>query len=187
MKTALFVPGSGEGLQSRDYATVLKAIESKGYKVKFVPITWPRTTLDKWVAELMAVYDTYDAEDTILAGFSWGAMTAFVAATMRTPSELWLFSLSPYFAEDLPRLKRSWLRQNGHRRVSAFHDVSFNKLAPKIACPVKLFAGENESETIMHRLDEASKRLKEASRTYAKGAGHEIDHPGYILAIKGNI
>lgn len=36
MKTVLFVPGLKEDMESRDYALTIDAIESKGYKVKFV-------------------------------------------------------------------------------------------------------------------------------------------------------
>src|ERR1035437_7799397 len=101
MKTVLFVPGYQEDMKSRDYASTIRAIESQGYEVKFVPINWKRTTIDQWVEELDAEYGKCDPKQTIIAGFSFGAMTAFVTATKRNPFELWLFSLSPYFVEDL--------------------------------------------------------------------------------------
>ena len=111
MKTVLFVPGYPENLESRDYVSTISSIETAGYVVKFVPIEWARTTIDDWVAELEAEYSKHDPRDTVLAGFSFGAMTAFVAASKRNPSELWLFSLSGYFDEDIKNkeMKKSWL------------------------------------------------------------------------------
>jgi len=190
MKTVLFVPGSGEGLHARDYRAVLNAIKSKGYKAKFVPITWPRTTIDKWVTELAAVYGKYDPPDTILAGFSWGAMTSFAVAAERAPAELWLFSLSPYFMEDLGSLPKSWLTKIGHRRVSAFQNTSFSRLAAQIGCPVKLFAGERELRkwpATSRRFHDAAKKFKDCAMVIVPDAGHEIEHANYITALRENI
>jgi len=39
MKTVLFVPGFQEDESSRDYQSTITAIQKKGYKVVFVPIT----------------------------------------------------------------------------------------------------------------------------------------------------
>lgn len=107
MKTVLLLPGFRESIDYRDYKSVIKAIETKGYKVRFIPINWNKTLLRDWTRELEAVYSTLDAKTTILAGFSYGSMTAFMAATKRNPSELWLFSFSPYFSDDMPKMKKS--------------------------------------------------------------------------------
>ena len=106
MKTVLFVPGFQEDLTTRDYASVLTAITERGYDVKFVPIKWARTTITEWVEELDIEYAKYDPVNTVLAGFSYGSMTAFMSAVKRNPAELWLFSFSPYFSDDMPKLKK---------------------------------------------------------------------------------
>ena len=49
MKTVLFVPGFRENLKTRDYKSTIKAIEEKGYGVKFVPINWQKTVISDWV------------------------------------------------------------------------------------------------------------------------------------------
>ncbi len=95
MKTVLFVPDFREDLKTRDYNSLLNMFGRKGYTVKFVPIKWQRTTLTEWVAELEHEYAQLDPANTILAGFSYGAMTALVTASHKLPAELWLFSLSP--------------------------------------------------------------------------------------------
>jgi pimeloyl-ACP methyl ester carboxylesterase len=186
MKTVLFVPGFQEGLKDRDYTSVIRAIEQKGYTVRFVPIRWSRTTIASWVAELEEVYNNYKPEDTILAGFSYGSMTALVTASKRIPSELWLFSLSPYFSEDIPFLKPAWLRHIGKQRTERFSQVSFDEIYPKISCSVKLFAGEQEMATwpsVKQRFEKASTTFKQCTAVVVPGAGHNIEHPNYIKAI----
>ena len=60
MDTVLFVPGYYEGLNDRDYNSVIKKLESKGYKVEFVPINWVRTTIIEWNEQLDDVYKQYN-------------------------------------------------------------------------------------------------------------------------------
>jgi predicted alpha/beta-fold hydrolase len=189
MKTVLMVPGYQEDLQSRDYASLLKAIESKGYKAVFVPITWQRKTIDDWVRELEAEYAKYNAEDVVLAGFSYGAMTAFAAAAKRNPSQLWLFSLSPYFAEDLAskHMNQSWLKNIGHRRVTAFGKLKFGQLAKTVQCKTLSFIGELEKEkfhVLCERFDDATAQLSHNTGIVIPGVGHEASHKDYIAAVQ---
>jgi len=188
MKTVLFVPGYQEDIDSRDYRATIRAIEKKGHKVKFVPINWRRTTIDQWVEEFDRVYEKYDPKETILAGFSYGAMTVFMAATKRNPSALWLFSLSPYFIEDIESktFNQSWLNRLGHRRVDAFKKLSFTKLVKKIAAHTVLFYGDLELKTfpdISYR-DRATKALPEIKKVIIKGAKHDVASDVYTKAIE---
>jgi predicted esterase len=91
MRTILFVLGFQEDIKSHDYAATIAAIESRGYDVKFLPIDWLSTMIERWATELDEVYTKYDPNQIIFAGFSHGAMTAFTSAVKRSPSELWLF------------------------------------------------------------------------------------------------
>lgn len=192
MKTVLFVPGFQEDVQTRDYRLAIKAIESKGYKVKPVPINWKRTTIVDWQAELEKEYSKCKPEETILAGFSFGAMTVFVAATKRNPSELWLFSLSPYFAEDheSKSMKQIWLKQLGKHRVEDFAKLKFKKLSRLIKCKTLLFAGDKEIKkyiVIGERLEDAGRKLARNKRIIVAGVGHDVSHPGYVKSIMENI
>jgi len=192
MKTVLFVPGYPEDMESRDYASTIRAIKAQGYKVKFVPINWKRTTIDQWADELEAVYNKCDPKQTIIAGFSFGAMTAFVVATKRNPFELWLFSLSPYFVEDIKssHMKKSWLNDIGHRRVTAFSKLNFKKLSAEIDCKVLLFVGEiemNKWPDMKERNNVAHKQLQNNELTIVKGVGHDVANAQYVEAIKQSI
>jgi len=189
MKTVLFVPGYQEDLKSRDYSATITAIKDHGYKVKFVPIKWSRTTIDDWVRELDEVYAKYDPQQTILAGFSFGAMTAFMSATKRNPAELWLFSLSPYFAEDLKsqNMNQAWLKRVGHRRVTAFSKLDFKNLAKSVTCKTLLFTGQleiNKWPVIGERSAAAHKLLQKNTLTIVKEAGHDVADKHYIAAIE---
>ena len=119
MKTVLFVLGFPDDINALNYRAMMRAIEMKGYKVKFVPIRWKRTAVDDWVRELEQVYAKCDPADTVLAGFSFGAVTALVAAAHRVPAQLWLFSLSAVFADDraLTKPDKDTLRIVGIRRL----------------------------------------------------------------------
>jgi pimeloyl-ACP methyl ester carboxylesterase len=189
MKTVLFVPGSGEDINSRDYRSTIQAIRQRGYTVKFVPITWPRTTIESWVKELETEYIKHDPRHTILAGFSFGAMTAFVAAARRNPSELWLFSLSSYFAEDMvsKNQKKTWVSELGHRRADAFRALDFKKLASKVTCRSLIFYGQNELDKwpIMDERAQGARRyLKNNQYIAIPEVGHDVTDKKYIEAIK---
>ncbi len=190
MKTVLFVPGFRQSLHTHDYKSLLTSVESKGYKTVFVPIIWDRTTVVDWVAQLEHEYEKHDPKNIILAGFSYGSYTAFVAAAKLNPSELWLFSLSPYFAEDIPHLKKSWKKNIGMRRVEQFKLVNFNLLTKRINCPTKIFIGEIELEKyemLKTRCQEATKKIKQSELLVASNADHDVTNENYIKKIAESI
>jgi pimeloyl-ACP methyl ester carboxylesterase len=189
IKTVLFVPGFQETIDSRNYRATIIAIEQKGYRVVFVPINWFRTTIEDWTRELDDDYETHNPRDTILAGFSFGATTAFMSAIHRQPSELWLFSLSSYFAEDLvsPLQKKSWNRMIGKRRMETFSKLNFAHLATVLSCKILLFYGQKELDDwpIMNeRALDAKRRLKHSTYVAIPGVGHDVADERYIDAIK---
>lgn len=189
MKTVLFVPGFKENLNFRDYKSTINTIRDSGYNVKFVPINWNRTTIDGWLDELEAEYSKHNPKDTILAGFSFGAMTVFMAASKQNPYQLWLFSLSPYFSEDLQskNMRKSWLNNIGHRRVSAFDKLVFTNLAKTIHCKTLIFAGEIETNKwpgMKVRALGANRLIPESKLYTIEGVGHDVADKRYIEAIR---
>jgi len=186
MKTVLLVPGFYEDINSRDYSSVIKGVSEKGYKVRFIKINWARTTIEQWAEELNNTYEKLDPKKTILAGFSFGAMTSLVSASKRVPAELWLFSPSPYFFEDIKssQMKQSWLKPIGHRRVTAFKKISYKNCIKKIDCKILTFFGEleagNWSIAINHR-------TKNSQLIKIPNVKHDVSDDKYIEAIKQNI
>ena len=148
------------------------------------------TTIDDWVVELEAVYARHVANQTILAGFTYGAMTAFVAASHTLPHQLWLFSLSPYFSEDIPLLKLAYLRYIGKQRTERFWRVSFDKLASMVTCKTLIFTGDKEVKKyplIGIRANAARDLLKNSKLIRIPLAGHDVSDPDYIAVIEANI
>lgn len=191
MKTVLLVPGFRDSLKTHDYEKTIKAIEDKGYKVIFVTIKWERTTVNDWLQELLCEYKKRDPANTILAGFSFGAVTAFLAATNQNPAELWLFSLSPGpFSEDT---SKSWQRDIGKNRIKAFKQLTinnFDNLAKKINCKTLIFIGEKEAKyypELEKRAEIAVEKIKSIKLIRVPGCDHDVTDDKYIAAIEKNI
>ncbi|MEO8691777.1 MAG: hypothetical protein ABI397_03280 [Candidatus Saccharimonas sp.] len=187
-KTVLFVPGFQEDINSRNYAKTLSAIKDSGYKVEFININWSRTTVEQWVHELDQVYEKYDPSDTILAGFSFGAVTAFIAATKRSPLALWLFSLSPFFSEDIvsDTFRKSWLKSIGHRRTDSFRKLRFSTLVKSVPTNTIFFYGETElkSWSDIHYRHKIVDKVPNVKETFIPNAKHDVSSDVYIEAIK---
>jgi pimeloyl-ACP methyl ester carboxylesterase len=190
MKTVLFSPGFGEHINDRDYESVLKAIENKGYRVKFVPIQWRRTVITDWVEQLEEEYNKYDSNDVILAGFSYGSMTSFIAATHRNPAELWLFSFSLYFAEDIPHIKKWRANIIGKRRIEAFQQLHFTELANSIHCKTIIMLGELEVKhfgLLTNRCKQAHAAIKRSQLYIVPKARHDVADAHYVETIRSAI
>ena len=190
MKTVLFIPGFREDINSRNYKITLEAIKQKGYSTQFVPINWKNTILNDWVEQLQRIYLKHDPNETILSGFSYGSLTAMVEASINNPFELWLFSLSPYFSDDIPVMKSSWLKEIGKRRVENFSKLNFSRLASKIKCRTLIMFGELEAQKyplISNRSYIAYKMISNSTLIKVKNADHDVTNSNYIEAIKKSI
>jgi pimeloyl-ACP methyl ester carboxylesterase len=184
------LPGNTETLKTRPYNKLMAAIGKAGYKVKFLPVQWKYTTINDWVAQLDEEYKKHDPKNIILAGFSFGSMIAFVEAAKYPPAELWLFSLSPYFAEDLPMLKDKWKNDVGKRRIKAFSGLKFNELVKNISSKTLIFVGDKELERypqLSYRFEDAHSKIKNSKMIVAEDVGHDVTHPNYIKAIADKI
>ena len=181
------MPGFRESIDSRDYKSILDAIGEGGYLVKFIPIQWTRTTIEDWTKQLDEEYAKHSSDDTILAGFSYGSLTAFMSATKRNPAELWLFSFSPYFADDMRKMKKSWLKEIGQHRAQAFSKLEFAQLAKTITCKTLIVVGEKEIRKyplIGNRSTVASKEIGNSHMIIVDGSDHDVTDRRYIAAIQ---
>jgi esterase/lipase len=186
---AFLIPGSGENLKSRDYQAILDLYKQLGYEPHFVPIDWKYRTVDDWVEQVEKRISKKDLQDSLLSGFSFGSMIALAVAAKTNSKQLLLFSLSPYFKEDMP-LPEKYGKWAGKRRIENFEKMSFNKLAAEIESPTIIFIGSKEKEKykdMWHRSNEAHKRIKDSKLILVEGAGHDVTHPSYIKAIVKNI
>ena len=188
---AYLIPGAFEDLKSRDYQAVLDVYKKLGYEPRFIKIDWKYKTIDDWVEQVQAKLSKENVQDSLLSGFSWGAMIALVlAAKYYSPKKLLLFSLSPYFAEDLPYVKKPWLKWAGKHRVAAFKELKMNELATKIRCPTTIFIGDKEVSKysdMKRRTHEAHKRINGSKLVIIKGVKHDVGDPLYVKAIKNTL
>jgi pimeloyl-ACP methyl ester carboxylesterase len=184
MKTVLFCPGFFESMDD-NYKKSLALFKSTNYRFVFVPIKWRYATIDDWLKELSAVYNKYNPKDVILAGFSFGAMIALRIASARSPSELWLFSLSPYFPDDelVIHPVKFDLKVVGKKRFEAFRaQPSFLNIAEKINCKVQIFCGANEIMEVKARAQTARELIRDSQLTIIKNGKHCVNE-SYIKTV----
>ncbi len=185
---AFLIPGAFEDLKSRDYKAVLDIYKKAGYQPEFVAIDWKYKTINDWVAQVETKISKDNLRNSLLSGFSWGSMIALaIAANYTNPQKLFLFSLSPYFAEDLPHVKKPWLKWSGKRRVTSFKQLYMNELATKIQCPTTIFIGDKEVSKysdMKRRTREAHKRIAGSKLVMIPGVKHDVADPAYIETIK---
>lgn len=159
-----------------------------GYEPHFVSIDWKYKTIDDWTKEVKNKLSKEDIENSVLSGFSWGSMIALtIAAEYKNPKKLLLFSLSPYFAEDLPHVKETWLKWAGKRRVATFKKLYMNELAVKINCPTVIFVGSKEVSKysdMKNRTREAHRYIKGSRVIEIQGVKHDVGDPKYVEAIR---
>jgi pimeloyl-ACP methyl ester carboxylesterase len=179
---AYLIPGWGEDLKDRDYSAVLDVYKHAGYDPEFVPINWNYRTLEDWVEEVKTKLSKHDVKNSLLSGFSFGAVTALsVAATYQNPKKLFLFSLSSYYSGDNP--KPSWLRGIGKKRAASFKAINFMDLAGQVKCPTSIFCGSEEGVEMLHRAGQANKIIPKSKLYIVERTGHDVAKPEYVKAI----
>ncbi len=188
---AYLIPGAFEDLKDRGYQAVLDIYKECGYQAEFIRIDWKYKTIDDWVEQVKTKIPKEDLRNSLLSGFSWGSMIALaISAEHTNPKKLLLFSLSPYFAEDLPNVKKPWFKWAGKYRVAAFKNFSMNKLAAKIDCPTTIFIGSKEVSKysdMRRRTREAHKRIKGSRVIEIKDVAHDVGNPKYVQAVEKSL
>lgn len=182
MDTLLFAPGLGS-TEVEPYEETFDIFRRKGYEVRFVPITWEGTTAEDWGAQALEACEGLDPNRLVMGGYSMGAYAMFLAAAKRPPAKLLLLSLSPYFAEDLPFLKKASIQFMGPRRMEAFSQIRFEELAPSVTSETTLVVGSEETPELTNRVRQANQSIRRSRLIKAEGVGHDLGHPAYQNAL----
>lgn len=178
-KIVYIIPGFTEQTNLIGYKKLIKSFENKGFITKPIRISWKNKTMGDYVNDFLS--QVRDKEEEIYVfGFSFGAMIALLSASRINPKKLMLCSLSPYFKEDIKRLKKSWKKIIGKKRMKFFQSLSFDKVAKSIKCPTILLVGEKESKIVQNRVQEAHKLIADSTVFVAKGAKHNISQEEYL-------
>ncbi|HYG84105.1 MAG TPA: hypothetical protein VD907_04450 [Verrucomicrobiae bacterium] len=190
-----FAPGFQRGFEKGGYNRVRKAIKRKGYEFVEVPIEW-RTYPEDWKRQFLEAYRARvkSGQKVIFAGFSLGAVTAFLAAADQQPDELWLFSFSARFAEDIPHVpaeQLEYLETKTPGLVAKLRELVFAQLAPRIQCYTLLMMGavEIKGSPLLHERMLAAQRslANTSSLVVVEGVGHKANDPKYANAIAASI
>lgn len=186
-KTFFIIPGFRHSANEDQYGWLKAHLKSQGFAVKTVEVTWNKTVMTDNVQQFKDFYAKHKADTNYVLGFSFGAMIAAISAPELKPDMLFLCSLSPYFAEDLPTLKPYWRKNVGHRRVTDFESISATDIAKRITSPTTVIYGGGEGikfPRLKHRCIEAAAQIRGARLLVAPEAPHQIDFPSYQKAIK---
>jgi pimeloyl-ACP methyl ester carboxylesterase len=181
-KKIYIIPGFGENKKDKPYLELIKFFESKNFEVIFYEPKWSRNTIEKWLNDFEEVLKNDTADNSMVFGFSFGALIAVLSTKTHKFSKLILCSLSPYFSDNiklLPALAEKYL---GKRRMIAFEKQDFPK---DIKIPVIFLVGSKEKELFPND----SKKyydLWQGSKKFilVSDAEHDISNQNYISAIK---
>lgn len=184
-KVIYVIPGFTENTKQKRYREVLKFFRQKNFKVIEIKIKWRYKVMSDYVKEFQNQYDQHKNNDKVyIFGFSFGAMISFIVSSQLKPTAQFLCSLSPYFKEDLLRIKKYWKKCIGIKRVKDLNSISFNELAKSVKCKTYILAGDKEGPEIAWRAEAAKKRIKISELYMINGAKHDISQKEYLDTIK---
>jgi alpha/beta superfamily hydrolase len=191
-KIIYIIPGFTEqvNVDIKIYQPVIKICKANGFTPVPIMITWKNHIMDDYVHECLQQIKNKQQNTTnkknqiYLFGFSFGAMIACIISTQIKPKAQILCSLSPYFSEDIPNIKKSWLKIIGKHREADFKKLYFAKLLPEIDCQTILLVGSKESKNIHKRVTDAHTKIKHNQLILVHGAKHDIADKNYIQEIQ---
>lgn len=183
-KTVYIIPGFTESTNLKSYQQIIKLFRSKNFKVIPIKISWKNKVMSDYIKEFQKQIQSDKDEKIYLFGFSFGAMIALISAVKIKPKMIFLCSLSPYFREDLPLIKKSWKNIFGKKRIEDFQNFPFNKIAKNIKSKTILLVGEKEVDLIKKRIKKAEQKIKNSKLFIIAGAKHDISQKIYLDKIK---
>lgn len=189
-KVAYIIPGFTHSTNAKEYKDVAKIFESREIKTVPIKIHWKYRTMTDYLDEFLSQLKHDQNDEIYLFGFSFGAMIALITAVKIKPRVLILASLSPYFKEDLPKMKTLWKINIGKKRIVDFKNYSFSEIAKKINCQTILLAGEKECqkyERLKYRVKDTHKKIKKNGLIIIPNAKHDIGQKEYLEVIKNVI
>lgn len=184
MDTVLYVPGRFP----YDIASDQSKIDRLARRGKsFERIILPHDgTVDDWLELVGIKYRKLRPANTILVGFSLGAVVAYLLAAEEVPKKLILASLPAWCRERIGTIPKSSTERFTNDQIRAFKAHSFDALAPRITCPTELLVGSHEAETsssLWENVHVMASLIPHARRTIVPGVAHEIEHPKYEQAL----
>lgn len=183
-KMAFIIPGYTYSPNRREYKKIAKFFEQQGIRAQDIEIHWklplPRD-FNEYTKEFLTKAKKYKADEIYVLGFSFGAVIALLSAAKLKPKAIVLCSLSPYFQEDWPNLKKSWLRwwHKNYKNTFVFQSIVRNSKTK-----VHLLVGSKEDKSCIIRAKDAHKALRNSSLKVVKNAEHKLQQAPYLQAVR---
>ncbi len=151
-KTVFIIPGFRHKPTDKAYKTIANILKSEGYFPIPVTIPWKQTTISENTEYFLKKYKKIETKKKYILGFSFGAMIAFLASTKVKTSGLILCSLSPYFKEDMTKLRFN----KTSNRNKDFTTLNFSRLAKLVKSKrILMLYGTQETKALIHRTKDA--------------------------------
>lgn len=177
-KVAYIIPGFTESNKQVPYKKIASYFRSNDIKPIPVDISWKYKTLSDYIEQFFRIYKKNNGNEAYLLGFSYGAMISFVASTKIKPKVQILCSLSPWFKEYLPYMKR-YYKMQGKRRLEDHKNYSFGELSKNITSKTILLVGDSEIKECIRIVKDANKKIKNSELIMIKNGKHIIAQKEY--------
>ena len=182
-KLIYVIPGFRHQPKQKAYKEIAKMLKTEGYQPIVVPVSWRQSTISENTKQFLKVYKKLKTRKKYILGFSFGAMIALLASTKVSTAGLILCSLSPYFQEDIKRVKKSSVSQLMKDDFSSLHCSTLVKQIK--AKQIHMLYGAKETKSLIHRVTNTFDQMlsEEKYLTQIKSTEHDIGDKKYLHYI----
>ena len=181
-RIAYIVPGFSESTDSESYRKIANFFRTKEIEPIPIKISWRHKVMSDYVEQFKSQAKIKNPD--YILGFSFGAMIAFISADEIKPKTLILCSLSPYFKEDLSKIRDGWIKVVGKKRIADLEKYSFDELSKNLDSKIILIYGEKEGTELKIRIEKAHKKLKDSKIVSIPNTIHKISDEKYLNKLK---
>lgn len=186
-KTVFIIPGFRHGPGTRGYKEIAGILRKEGYFPVLSRISWKKRTVSENAAFFLKEFSRMKRKKKYILGFSFGAMVALLASTKVRSSGLILCSLSPFFREDIAKVKTNLMSALMAERYEDFAQLQSTVLAKKIKTKqVHMLYGAREAKSLKKRVNKTFDQIVSSRKqlTQIQKTEHEIGSFRYLQTIQ---
>ena len=177
-RVAFIIPGYRFSPKRPEYKAIARAFAKQGIAPVGISVMWKNRTMSQYIVQVEKIIQAHPAKQKYMLGFSFGAYISFVLSTRIKVKQQFLCSLSPYFAEDVQKIKKSWKEGLGKQRMQDFKNFSYRALSPKVTSPTLMFYGDQEVPEVRRTVRAVYQKLKIKKKLLLfTGAKHRLSQP----------
>ncbi|HLD97814.1 MAG TPA: hypothetical protein VI815_00650 [Candidatus Nanoarchaeia archaeon] len=182
MKILYIIPGFGHSKSNKNYLKISHLFPNT--KSIVININWKNKVFSDYINDTRKQFIHKKSDEVYLLGFSFGAIIALMLASKVKPKKLFLCSISPYFSEDIPKMKNSWKSWFGKKRIEDIKKYNFNKITKQIKSNTIILAGDKEGKQLLLRSKEANKKIKNSKLIIIINGKHNLFQEEYLNALR---